>query len=180
MFQRMASKRSTLWGRRETSSKNLAQQTQLSEYEKIRENNIKEIQQAMEATLGDISCLKKDILSPNDNNHSESETDIKHRKTVKPKLVAVRRSLRVRNKVCYRELNEPHTPLKFRKTEKFNSLARQQKLHMDYEGMMRLEIRVQKILRQVNEVLVKFSLNNCRVKIRGIRLDCFHVTAIFS
>ena len=144
MFQRMASKRSTLWGRRETSSKNLAQQTQLSEYEKIRENNIKEIQQAMEATLGDISCLKKDILSPNDNNHSESEADRKHRKTVKPKLVAVRRSLRVRNKVCYRELNEPHT-LKFKKTKKFdsslldsssfNSVASQQKLHMDYEGM---------------------------------------------
>ena len=143
----MASNISTLWGRRETSE-NLAQQTQLSEYERIRENNIKEIQQAMEATLGDISTLKKDILSPN--NHSESEAGIKHKKTVKPKLVAVRRSLRVRREVCYRELNEPHTPLKFRKSKKFgrlvldsslsNHLTSPHKLHMDNGGMMCLEI----------------------------------------
>ena len=42
--------------------KMLAISTELSEYEKIREQNIKEIHEAMEQTRGEINKLKKDVI----------------------------------------------------------------------------------------------------------------------
>ena len=48
-----------------TPTKTIWKSLQISEYEKIREQNIKEIQEAMVATLGEISCLKQDMENSN-------------------------------------------------------------------------------------------------------------------
>ena len=77
---------------------------ELSEYEQIREQNIKEIQEAMKFTLGEITCMKSDL-------RSASDKPITKKKSKKTKRISsqtiVRKSERVKKNVCYKELNEP-------------------------------------------------------------------------
>ena len=82
---------------------------ELSEYEKIRAQNIKEIQEAMEATLGEISTLKKDVIQPDKSTKKKDVT-----KSVKNSKVATKESdscssrvLRPRKPVSYQDLLEP-------------------------------------------------------------------------
>jgi len=78
---------------------------ELSQYEKIREQNIKEIQKAMEATLGEISTLKKDIIEPLKPSSCD-EVEAVGKRTKRSKLVTfegVRKSNRERKVVSYKE-----------------------------------------------------------------------------
>jgi len=78
---------------------------ELSQYEKIREQNIKEIQKAMEATLSEITTLKQDIIVP-PKYSSDGEVDAAGKRTKKSKLVpfdGVRKSNRERKVVSYKE-----------------------------------------------------------------------------
>ena len=82
---------------------------ELSEYEKIREQNIKDIQRTMAVTISEISNMKQDITSYiNDDKKSK-----KKYQNGKVKLNPLSdRILRPRKPVNYRELLEPEPPVK--------------------------------------------------------------------
>ena len=112
---------------------------QLSEYEKIREQNIKEIKEEMETTLGEISCLKQDF--------HQSET--KSKKSLKITRYAhslnkatLRRSTRIRKEVCYKDLDKPYGLLDFELKKLSRNRAKVKPLKnistKEFEGMYKL------------------------------------------
>ena len=83
----------------------LTHRNQLSEYEKIREQTIKEIQEAMESTLGEISCLKQDFHQSKSKSKKSSKIT---RKAQSLNKATLRRSTRSRKEVCYKDLDKPY------------------------------------------------------------------------
>ena len=77
----------------------------LSEYEKIREQNIIEIKQAMGKTLGEISSLKQDLDIAQ--NASQNSLEKKKKKVKSISKDVVRRSQRVKKDVSYKDLADP-------------------------------------------------------------------------
>ena len=75
---------------------------ELSEYEKIRAQNILEIQAAMKSTLGEIDCLKNGMTTS-----KSGEKASKRAKASKSTVSVHNRDLRPRKNIDYKEMIEP-------------------------------------------------------------------------